>query len=216
MVSCLHGCLSHLFFWRQVKALGGNFLQALESQGAKDKGLALLDGVKTRILSSMQGTVEDESNPLSTQSLARSIESSLVTMLAKWKTATGGTEVQLQSQLTRLTALLSLVSEGQLTLSGTGTTSRDRLYSSLGGVRRSGNILAREQLARTLSGVKQAQESMSTDGRCMSGHQFFKQFLLEGSGDAAATESGSVSLFSAGIFRDTWTEATKVTSSKFK
>jgi len=188
----------------------------LESKGAKDKGIALLDGVKSRLLTSIQGTGTDDDNssPFSTQSLAKRIDSNLVTMLSKWKTSSSGNEVMLQTQLTRLTSLLSLVSEGQLTLHDASISSGDIITSRLGSgdLKSTGKTLAREQLTRTLVRVKHTQEGISGE---MSGRQFFKQFRLEGASGSSGGSGGS-SIFTAAVFQDTWKEASKLTSSKFK
>lgn len=177
--------------------------------------------MKSRLLTSIQGTNDDANSAFSTQSLAKSIESNLVTMLTKWKTTSSGNEALLQMQLTRLTSLLSLVSEGQLTLHEAGTSSRDKLFSSMRSaeLKSTGKTLAREQLTRTLVRVKQAQEGMTGE---MTGHQFFKQFQLESAygtsecGHASGEGGASSSVFTAAVFQDTWKEATKMTSNKLK
>ena len=188
----------------------------LESKGAKDKGLALMDGVKSRLLTTMHGGSDDSNSPFSTKSLSKSIESNLVNMLTKWKTESGGSEAMLQTQLTRLTALLSLVSEGQLTLHETGTTSRDKLYSTLSSadLKRTGNIMAREQLTKTLSRVKEGQEAISG---VMSGYRFFTQFQMSSAESTGnGTSSDSISVFTSNIFQDTLRDSSKIVSDKFK
>ena len=197
-----------------MKGIGENFLQALESKGAKEKGYALLDGVKSRLMASIQNAGDETGDKfLSTQSLANTIETHLVGLLSQWKTYSSENEGMLQAQLTRLTSLLSLVSEGQVTLYGAGASSVDTAYSSLSShdLKRTGNIIAREQLTKTLQRVKNGLDSWS--GKT-SGIQFFRQFNLRGAG--GDHHGGHSTLFTTTIFQDTWREVAKISSKKLK